>query len=210
MTIARNHVQTFRPLRGGIAVSNPIVNRLGTLGCIATSDGADRWMVSAYHVLGRLDGTPVGDDEPIFQPVGPAEVVARTRTQRSNPQLDVAAALISGSVATVPEILGLGPLLGSTAPTVGMSVVKSGCATGVTEGQVVAVTEGRIEIQLAAGFPSKYELSEMSDSGGVWIEVGTRRAVAVHVAGNDTGTEKAFAVPMPRVLEVLGLQIVVP
>lgn len=210
MTIARNHVQTFRPLRGGIAVSNPNVNRLGTLGCIATSDGVDRWLLSAHHVLGRLDGAPVGDDEPIFQPVGPGEVVGRTRTQRSAPQLDIAAALIPGSLAVLPEVLGIGPLLGSTSPTVGMRLLKSGCATGVTEGEVVAVTQDRIEIQLPAGYPSKYELSDMSDSGAVWVEVESRRAVALHVAGNDTGTEKAFAVPMPRVLEVLALQIAVP
>ena len=207
MILARNHFQTFRPLRGGIAIVNPNVNRLGTLGCIATSDGVDRWILSAYHVLGRLDSSPVGDDEPIFQPVGPGEVVGLTRAQRSDPQLDLAAALIPDTVEAVGEILGIGPVLGSTAPLAGMKVIKSGLATGVTEGEVVGVDQDRVEIQLSAGFPSKYELSDMSDSGAVWLELERHLAVAVHVAGNDTDTERAFAVPMPTALDALALGV---
>lgn len=56
MIVDRNHARTFRRLRGGIAITHPMVSRLGALGCIATSDGTDRWILSAHHVLGRPAG----------------------------------------------------------------------------------------------------------------------------------------------------------
>ncbi len=206
--LVRNHVQTFRPLRGGIAIMNGGVRFFGTLGFVATAGGGDRWLVSAYHVLVGKD-RPAVDGEGIFQPAvgGPAEPVATTDAARSDQALDVAAALVAPGVDVTPEILGLGAVAGTVDPAPGMRVVKSGIASGVTEGVVVEVEASRTVIETLAGYPSKYELSSVSDSGAAWLEQSTRRVAALHVAGNDAGTEVAIGVPVARVLAALGLQV---
>lgn len=206
--VVRNHVQQFRPLRGGIAIMNGNNGPSGTLGCIATADGADRWLLSAHHVLrgGRLE---VEDGDPVFQPAlgGAALPVARTSRDRADRGLDVAAARVIDGVATVAEVLGIGVLGGVVEPHEGMRVVKSGIATGVTEGVVVRVDGSEVRIELAPGYPSKYELSATSDSGAVWVEEGTASPVALHVAGNDTGIEVAIGVRMSEILRALRLSL---
>lgn len=205
-----NHTRAFRPLRGGIALMNATVRLLGTLGCIATSDGVDRWVVSAYHVLGRPHGAPLADGEPIFQPaVGVAEnPVAVTRRDRFDAALDAAAALVTPGVGAVGEVLGIGPVAGLGDPVPDMRVVKAGIATGVTEGVVGSVQGARIEIAVPADFSARYDLSDVSDSGAVWLERDTRRAVALHVAGNDTGIELAIGMRLIDVLASLRLRLV--
>lgn len=208
--LVANHTRAFRPLRGGIALMNANVRLLGTLGCMATSDGVDRWVVSAYHVLGRPHGVPLADDEPIFQPaVGVAEnPVAVTRRDRFDPALDAAAALVTPGMGAVGEVLGIGPVTGLGNPVPGMRVVKSGIATGVTEGVIGEVLGTRVRVDLPPDFSAKYDLSDVSDSGAVWIDRETGRAVALHVAGNDTGAEVAIGMRMSEVLAALGLQLV--
>lgn len=204
----RNHVQSFRPLRGGIAISNGNGGRLGTLGCIVTSDGADRWILSAHHVL-RGSGLDLGDGEPIFQPaLGGADLpIARTRRAQASHELDAAAALIVDGVRAVNEILGLGTVGQLAEPIEGERVIKSGAATGVTEGQIVRVIGDDVRIELLSGYPSKYELSAVSDSGAIWLAQGTLSPVALHVAGNDTGIEVAVGVRISTVLQTLNLTL---
>lgn len=208
--VVRNHVLPFRPLRGGIAIMNGNNGPSGTLGCIATSDGVDRWIVSAHHVL-RGAGPELGDDEPIFQPAlgGAAVPIARTRRDQASLAFDIAAARVVAGVETVNEILGIGVLGPVAEPVEGMRVVKSGIATGITEGVVARVDGSQVRIEIPAGYPSKYDLSAVSDSGAVWLEQGTAAPVALHVAGNDTGIEVAIGVRMSEVLRVLGLDLMV-
>lgn len=208
MILIRNHSQTFRPLLGGIAILAPRVNRFGTLGCVATSDGNDRWILTAFHVLAPSGGLPVERDDPVYQPVDPEALIARVRPERMEANLDVAAAEIIDTVPSVGEILGIGKIRGVATPSVGMRVIKSGAATGVTQGRVVEATADRIEIVPSETIPSKYQLSEASDSGAVWLEEETHRAVALHRAGHDFGTERAIGVPMERVLTALELRLV--
>ncbi len=206
--VVRNHVQSYRPLRGGIGIVNGTISLLGTLGCIATSDGQDRWILSAYHVLIGMGRPPVSG-EAIFQPAPGAAMtpIAVTDATRADPGLDAAAALVAG-VGTRDEILGIGTVAGVVAPAVGMRLIKSGIATGVTEGIVTDVTGSRVIIEQLPGYPSKYELSSISDSGAVWVEQHTREAVALHVAGNDTGIEIAIGVALGDVLASLRLQLI--
>jgi hypothetical protein len=205
---ARNHIQSFRPLRGGIAISNGNGGRLGTLGCMVTSDGADRWILSAHHVL-RGAGPELGDDEPVFQPaLGGADLpVARTRRARASPELDAAAALIVDNIGAVNEILGIGAVGPLAEPVEGARVIKSGVATGITEGQIIRVVGDDVRIELLRGYPSKYELSAISDSGAIWLDQDTLSPVALHVAGNDTGIEIAVGVRLSAVLRALGLRM---
>lgn len=211
----RNHTFMFRPLLGGVCIQSGVVREVGTLGCLLTSDGQDRYLLSAYHVLGRSDLSAATDGEPIFQPTdressgpgGAVVPVARLSLAHTDPARDLAAARIDDGVPSVPEILGVGTLAGAADPQVGMRVLKSGIATGVTEGIVVRAAAGRVEIEVPPGFGSKYELSAQSDSGAVWVERDSRLAVALHVGGHDLGVERAFAVPFLEALASLGLDL---
>jgi hypothetical protein len=89
-----------------------------------------------------------------------------------------------------------------------MCVCKSGLATGVTEGIIDEVEDSRVIIKPLSGFPETYNLSDVGDSGALWVERETQQAVALHTSGNQDGQELAIAVPIRLVLETLGLEIV--
>src|SRR2546421_12586260 len=112
-----NHTLKYRPLRGGIAVLNPKVNKTGTIGLVATSDGQDCWIISCYHVLGRIDFSAFDDGEPIYQPSDDQPpAIALMSVQRANIALDCAAARLQPGIKGVPEILGLAPINGIAEP----------------------------------------------------------------------------------------------
>jgi hypothetical protein len=205
-----NHTLMYEPLRGGVAVQNPVVGNYGTCGCIATSDGADRWIVSCYHVLCRLNGDmPQGAEEPIFYPLDLSRLnpLAMASMQRANRAMDWAAALVLGPA--LGEILGIGRLSPPAAPILGMRVIKSGAETGVTEGRILRVTQSEVEIG-PPGILPQYQLSEGGDSGAVWVDAATLAPVALHFKGSDWGTpERAFARPLQMVLDDLGLTLIV-
>jgi hypothetical protein len=207
----RNHNLAYRPLRGGIAIVNPAnANELGTLGFIGTSNDQDRWIVSAYHVLGRSDGSIFTDGEPIYQPFRSAvsAPVALASRARADAVTDCAAAEIVNGVGATGDILGIVTVRAPIEPVVGMRVLKAGIETGVTEGVVRQVTGDRVVIAVPAGFPDKYDLSGRGDSGSLWISRDGWAPVALHLAGNDTGEEVAFAVRIAKVLAVLRLTVV--
>jgi hypothetical protein len=176
---------------------------------VTANGGAERWILTCYHVLARRDTADLQDGEPVHQvsSTNPPEVVARTRRDRADAALDVAAARVVDGIETVREVLGIGPVTAAKAPEVGMRVVKSGVATGVSEGVVSRIEGTRVQIEMPPGFPSKYELSDISDSGSLWVEISSRAGVALHFGGNDVGVEKAFAVSLPHVLQVLRLDL---
>src|SRR6185295_9986392 len=106
-----------------------------------------------------------------------------------------------------PSVLELPPLAAPTAPVVGMHVVKSGSETGVTQGVISAVIGDKVTIDQAPGFPRDYDLSQMGDSGALWVERTKFAPVALHTAGNNAGREQAFGVALPAVLATLGLRL---
>lgn len=201
---ALNHTRMFRPLLGGICIQNEITRDLGTLGCVV-DDGIDRWIVSAYHVLVRADSSSFAPGEKVFQPTRAESVepVAELVTGRADRALDVAAARLFPNIVVSNEILGIGPVQAVAAPIRGQRVIKAGIATGVTEGIVDVVTEDRIEITTPSGYPSKYELTTISDSGALWLTRDTHQAIAIHIIGEDRGAERAFAVPFAAALAAL-------
>jgi hypothetical protein len=204
-----NHSLCYRPVRAGITILNPNVGKVGTVGFIATANGQDRWLVSCYHVLGRIDLSPFNDGEPIYQPIDdPQYLIARMSTARADAQLDCAAAELEAGIQSTNEILELSPLAGISEPVVGTRVIKSGCVTGVTEGVISQVTGDAVEIQIAPGFPSRYELSQEGDSGSVWVSSHDSRAVALHRAGNAYGKQISLGVRLSAVLTRLNLQLI--
>lgn len=213
-----NTTRAYRPLRGGVRIVNEVTGKPGTLGLIAVDALDDSaWLVSCYHVLGRSANStnaPFASGEGIFQPLagGPAALVARTDASRINIALDCAAARLEPHVAGVPEILGLGRVMGiAPAILVGRRVLKCGIATGVTEGEIdsvdLAASPPVIRIKPPTGFPHDYRHCDVGDSGAVWVDAETRMAVGLHFSGNLQGAVLAEARPIAAVLAALNLSL---
>jgi hypothetical protein len=202
-----NHNRIHRPLRGGIAVVNPQVNETGTIGLIGTSNGHDRWIVSCYHVLCRVDLSAAPDNEPIFQPDDdPANLIARTSIERSDTILDCAAARVLPEVPCVGEILHLSRIFGVAEPVAGMRVIKSGSVTGVSEGVITDLDGDEVEIRLDPSLPGDAELTKPGDSGSIWVSRAGLNAVALHKSGAGFGFSTAMASRLSAVLDRLKLR----
>ncbi len=190
---------------------NPQVKHPGTLGFVAVDevDPTQRFLVSSYHVLVRLQGQPGVEGEPIFQPSnqGQSSEVAFVDLSRADPRLDCAAARVADNIQASRGILGLGQPGTPRLAQVGMRVVKSGLSTGVTEGVVKAVSGDLVRLEPPEGFPEDYELSDAGDSGALWLEIQTRTPVALHVRGNPDGPEWAEGIAIQQVLHALRLRM---
>ena len=92
-----------------------------------------------------------------------------------------------------PQILGIGPILGTRAAQLGMAVRKSGRSTGLTTGEVevleATVTIGygdrqaRFEGQIVSG-----AMSAPGDSGSILVAADGPQAVGLLFAGSDQAT----------------------
>lgn len=224
------------PIRPGISIGNVKRRSTGTLGVfVLTPPDGQKALLSNWHVLcGSTDCAP---GEEISQP-GPHHL----GTHPSRPiavlhrwldlslGYDAAIALLTGEVTPSPEILGLAgaEVREAAAPAVGMKVVKAGTESGLTH-SVIDGVEG--------SFPMNYErfgdqlrwmdgmrlvpdpdydedeISLRGDSGAVWIEAATGKAIGLHVGGEDgLGPQAEFAIaqPMARVLEALDVSLFGP
>lgn len=206
---AVNHTRMYRPVRGGIAIENPRASVPGTLGLLGRDEEGKPWLVSCYHILCRPNRADFDDQEPIHQPIdeGPETLIAHVYRDRADPDLDCAAAKLVDQMGAMEEILGLGPVGTPTVPTVGLRVIKSGIATGITEGVVKSVSDQRVTIAVTDGFPENYKLCKFGDSGAVWMTRDGVAPVALHNGGNDTGQHYATAAPILSVLESLRLRL---
>lgn len=214
-----------RPARPGCRICNPLSGKLGTLGGWATSDGADRWIISCYHVLARAQGTEptpavAGPDEPIFQPaagVGPGPVATtaglRALAHRAH---DFAAARADPAHVCGAGYIGLDgvptPMV-TAAPRLGMWVIKSGSATGITRGRIVEQrTDGRFDPPMwvvEVDFDDEEtgdRLVAPGDSGAFWIDRETGAAIAMHTG--ETMEQTSTAVVLKPLLERVGLRLV--
>lgn len=200
----------FRPLLAGTSILNARVNEPGTLGYIASDDSGGLWLISAYHVLCNSSLLAYTTDEVIYQPAAaaPENGVAVTRAARADVNLDCAAAQLDAGVIGLNYQLGIGPAAAPIAPAAGMRVVKSGAASGVTEGIVISVTGIDVVIQIDPVYPTNFVLSEPGDSGAVWLEQQSRSPVALH-SGRQS-PRRATAVSFPAVLAALRLKPLQP
>lgn len=203
----RNHGRPFRPLVAGTEIFNPQAGDSGTLGFFLTDVGtAETWLVSCYHVLCRPNGAPAPSAETIFQGgVATGSEVALTDVARSDLLLDVA--LAKTTVPVSAWALGIGRIVGAQKAAVGMRVVKPGGTTGVTEGVIEVAQKDRITVAIPPPYPPDYDVCERGDSGSPWFEQSSGRIVAMHQAGSQFGPDKAFALPISRILDVTGLQL---
>lgn len=204
---ARNHTKGFRPLRPGIYIWNPATNGAGTIGALATSDGSDLWLISCFHVLGRADKSSLADGDAVFQP-SPPNQVAVTSSQHGNATLDCAAAKCLNGILGTNEILEIGHVGSPLAPAAGMRVLKSGIETGITEGVVESVDQNFFIVRAPDTFPADYSVTEIGDSGALWVERDSRRAVGLNLGLAGVGQPFARAVSMMAVLDELKLKLV--
>lgn len=214
------------PLVGGVSVGNPRITA-GTLGAIVW-DRTDCSvnLLSNWHVLAGSPAAVAG--EPIYQPGKldggtAADTVATLNRFRLDQDMDAAIARLNGSRGYTRDIVGLSPIPGVEAPTLGMNVTKSGRTTEVTEGIIDGISfsgtinyshgpntfHNQIHIVPKAPWPSvDYELSKGGDSGSVWINQATGKAVGLHYAGETDPapvSEMALANPMHKVAAASGL-----
>jgi hypothetical protein len=164
------------------------------------------WIVSAYHVLCNASLIAYISDEAVYQPaaVAPENRVATTRAARANADLDCAAAQLDAGITGLNYQLGIGPAATPIEPEVGMRVVKSGAASGVTEGIVIAVSGSDVVVQIDPSYPTDFVLSLPGDSGAVWLEQQSRSPVGLH-SGRQS-PRRAAAVSLPAVLAALRLK----
>jgi hypothetical protein len=214
--------QSFNPLKGGISISSEWLYGYGTLGGIVEDrQTRDKMILSNWHVLAGSEYAMPGLR--IFQPAygdgGTRQnTVATLERHAFQEGIDAAVARLNGTRDWSIEQVGLGAVTGSTAPQLGMRVAKSGRASQVTYGIIDGI-EGdypiyyggllhRIHfVQRIVPQPAFDEVSRGGDSGSWWLEQSTRRAAALHFAGQDD-PEAALAIAMPQVLDALGVDIV--
>lgn len=222
---AVNRRSRVDPLVGGISVGNPRITA-GTLGAIVWDrTNCDVCILSNWHVLCGSATCAAG--EAIYQPGvydggTAADKVAELKRWRLDKDADAALAKLTGARGYTRDILGLSPIPGVEAAALGMRVTKSGRTTAITEGVVdglsmsVTINYGggtvqtfHDQIHIAPPSPRPtpdYEVSMGGDSGSVWINTATGRAIGLHFAGEtdpSPSAEHAIANRMVKVAELM-------
>jgi hypothetical protein len=138
----------------------------------------------------------------------------RLRVIQENPQavnrVDAAVAKPLNPADLLPEILDIGEVQGTVAPTLGMAVRKSGRTTGFTTGQVnviettVTVTYGENRTARFEGQFVTTPMSQGGDSGSLLVDGETPRAVGLLFAGSAQAT---IYNPIQDVLEALQIDL---
>lgn len=201
MSVA-NHRCGFRPVLGGTLIVQSQTLQAGTLGMVLTSDGSDRWLLTSRHVIARANGSLMSLDT-VLQPDHARGSIGILGDVVSDQTLDCAAVKLTVSASRL--VLGLGELVAAKPPAVGMTVMKSGWKTGVSEGIVDQINGNEVIIRRRRDFPTGYLLTAVGDSGAVWVEAGTLAPVALHTRESAVGPHRAFATSLVAVLAALSL-----
>ena len=211
------------PMRGGISIGNERHHNYGTLGALVVDrDTPELSMcLSNWHMLVGDWGARLG--QRILQPGrkdggSNADTVATLTRDAMSSNLDAAVAILTGSRQLINDQLGLGPVKGVCRPELGMEVVKSGRETGITHGRIVEIESSatmsfarltriiRHIMVIDQRQPSEL-VSSGGDSGAVWLDRTSMKAVGLHFAGSDF-PEQALAMDMTSVLDALNVNIV--
>jgi hypothetical protein len=160
--------KTTRPLVGGIQCT-PSKSYYGTLGCCArrTSDGKGV-LLSNYHVL---YGDDYEDGDTVYQPkqVCGCNGVGENARGVRNTRVDAAIAKLDGADGT-NKVKDIGVITGTTNPTVGMAVQKTGARTDHTQGTITYVypdPSKHTGFHVEAANPRTDRFSDHGDSGSV-------------------------------------------
>jgi hypothetical protein len=173
----------------------------GTLGAkVIDSHSGDEMILSNWHVMaGRLD---IEEGTSIWQP---GWIDGGTREENTIAQLsrwvlgpyDAAVARLSGARKVQTKTLEGHSILETTDPHLGMMVWKSGRSTGFTEGMIDGM---KMKISLSYRGAGTHSLEQVfrivprpgsrieeisigGDSGSVWVDETSGKAVGLHFAG---------------------------
>lgn len=219
-----NRCHPLDPLVGGISIGHPSITA-GTLGAIVwdRTDG-EICILSSWHTL--CGSTTCTAGEPIYQPAradggGPPCQVAVLKRWRLDKEIDAGLAALNSGRRYSRDILGLNPISGVENPTLGMSVRKSGRTTGVTNGVIDGVSASVVisyganslktfhnQIHIAAQhLEPEHCISLGGDSGSVWINETTGKAVGLQIATERGASPGWYAIinRMDRVVELLDI-----
>lgn len=208
-------------LAGGISISNFDSFGYGTLGAIVRDnlDGAPM-VLSNWHVLAQtwLAEKGLSICQPAIADWGSYyDIIANLERDAMGAGIDAAVAKLNPFRKTGNEQLGLGEITSIVKPEIGMRVVKSGRGSGITHGVVSGIHGESIQefaglrkhmrhiIHITQDEP-RTEVSRAGDSGAIWLEQHTNKAVALHFAGSDM-PEFALAFSISEVLQALNVSI---
>lgn len=221
------------PVRPGISIGN--VERTiaaGSLGALVRDQDAGKVAIlSNWHVLAASPNAAIG--EAITQPAAmflgpnPARPVAKLgRWLDIANGWDAAIALVGDGIDWEPDAANMEQrFTETTEPQLGMRLLKSGSISGVTAAIVDGIegsfpinytkfglaTQWMKGIRLVQDPEDPYdEVSLSGDSGAVWFDRDSGKAVALHFGGEDHLTplyEYALAHPIVPVLEALRIEL---
>lgn len=220
--------QICDPIQPGVSIGNLQRATTGTVGLgVRDRHAGGNAVLSNWHVLCGSPDAKAG--EQICQP-GPLHLGTRTASVVASlerwAQLDVgcdAALALMGPGISIQQTLFDTKITisGSERPGLNMKLVKYGVVSGLTHGMTDGIggaykvdyssygdtlrwIDG-IRIVVDPDAPEK-EISLAGDSGAVWVNPVTGKAVALHFAGEDglgPTAEYALAQPLQRVLDLL-------
>jgi len=207
----------------------------GTLGALVEDGSGNQYILSNNHVLARTNVATIGED--IIQPglidqsptcfKDTTDVVAdlsafipilfKTKGTMPSNAVDAAIAQVRvGKVDPTVFVMDIGTLSSETvAPSLRIAVKKSGRTTGVTNGNITAVS-ATIDVSLGSGKTARFveqivvgpgNFIAAGDSGSLMVEdvVANPRAVGLLFAGSST---TAIANPIGHVLNAFGVSMV--
>lgn len=193
------------PLRPGVSISHER-GSFGTLGMFVRGrSGADAnvlYLLSADHVLAEPGNAGPGDD--VVQPGaddGGTGADAIAQLARRSQTFDAAIARVGGARGVDNAAFDATTTIADgDFPFIGQVLEKSGATTGVTQAQVDGIGffeglgAGMHLVPLAADIDD-VPISDLGDSGAVWYDPSTARAIGLHVRGNAVPTpDEQFAV----------------
>jgi endonuclease G len=211
----------MNPMQGGISISDAFSAGYGTLGGLVYDRATgDEMLLSNFHVLAGSGLARTGAT--ILQPArgdGGRQTVATFVRHAMNNGIDAAVARLNGSRLLTHYQYQVGPPTGVNDPQLGMTVLKSGRASGLTRGMVTAV-EGVVKLRYRTGerlirhvchivpLTNGMQVSAPGDSGSFWLDANTLEAVGLHFAGADQ-PEYALAINMRNVEAALDVDVVI-
>ncbi len=196
---------------GGLAISNTRLNISGTLGAIVFDNATGKPMgLTNHHVLFAAKGIFKTVGQPGDSIVQPSRVADQQQNRigklsHGNRGLDAAVFEIGGRPLHPQPVNCLpGPVNGITTAVIGTPVMKSGAATGVTYGIIIALTL-RKTIMIGtdpARQPVNHALCAAGDSGSVWFS-NNMEAIALHYGGEIQQVAYAHAIPIGPIINKL-------
>ncbi len=217
--------QRFDEIPLGVSIGSPRVTA-GTLGAkVFDPSTREAMILSNWHVMVGSPDTQAGD--PVWQPGKldggtQNDVIANVSRWVLGP-FDAAVAKVSETRPIVAKTLEDKPIEDVTTPRLGMFVWKSGRTTGYTEGfidgvmmitslnyRAMGVRELRSVMRVVPrpGSPPG-EVSLGGDSGSIWVDEQSGKAVGLHFAG-EVGNAPEFALANDIVSVLDHLEVVFP